>query len=42
MTTSRAIVGIAWLVVGGRDGSKSSKIAALIPDDKTPKEFYVD
>ena len=42
MATSRVIVGIVWLEVGGRDGNKISKIAALIPDDRTLKEFYVD
>ncbi|RRT79740.1 hypothetical protein B296_00001108 [Ensete ventricosum] len=37
---STAIVGIAWLGGGGRDGSRGSKIAALIPDDRTPEELY--
>ena len=40
MVTSKAIMGIAWLVVGDRDDSKSSKIDALIPYDRTPEEFY--
>ena len=29
-------------MVGNKGGSKSSKIAALIPDDRTLEEFYVD
>ncbi|RWW55855.1 hypothetical protein BHE74_00037474 [Ensete ventricosum] len=32
-----AIVGIAWLDGGGRDDSMGSKIAARIPDDRTPE-----
>ena len=35
MATSRAIVGIAWLMVGDRDCSKSSKITAMILDVRT-------
>ena len=42
MATTRAIVRIARLVVGGKGGSKSNKIATLILDDRTLEEFYVD
>ncbi|RRT56915.1 hypothetical protein B296_00015338 [Ensete ventricosum] len=32
-----AIVGIAWKGGSGRDGSKGSRNAAVIPDDRTPE-----
>ncbi|RRT50212.1 hypothetical protein B296_00048937 [Ensete ventricosum] len=32
-----AIVGIAWKDVGGKDGSKGSRNAALIANDRTPE-----
>ncbi|RZS18124.1 hypothetical protein BHM03_00050350 [Ensete ventricosum] len=35
--TSKAIVGIAWEGGGVDGGYRGSKIAALIPDDRTPK-----
>ncbi|RZR88031.1 hypothetical protein BHM03_00015524 [Ensete ventricosum] len=35
--TSKAIVGIAWEGGGVDDSYRGSKIAALIPDDRTPE-----
>ncbi|RWW69482.1 hypothetical protein BHE74_00022910 [Ensete ventricosum] len=40
-TRVAAIVGIAWKGGGRRDGSKGSRNAALIPDDRTPEGAHM-